>query len=167
MSTRSEILEGMASLLWASAWADHADDHRCTNLSGKEITSIMPPVPALAKQIAARWAIEIARRNSGSTVVDLWERAVIADKQENKRQGTPNEFGGDLAMECMGSGVSWFDDHAEFPIKLPEFSAGTETADLQFYAGEHCKKNGDPRCSNCDGYNPSSKTKCSNCGEAL
>lgn len=28
-------------------------------------------------------------------------------------------FGSDLGMQIMGHGVSWFDDHAKFPLKLP------------------------------------------------
>ena len=31
----------------------------------------------------------------------------------------PEHFGRDLAMQAMGTGVSWFDDHKKFPIKIP------------------------------------------------
>lgn len=31
----------------------------------------------------------------------------------------PDEFGSDLAMMGLGTGVSWFDDHANFELKMP------------------------------------------------
>lgn len=31
----------------------------------------------------------------------------------------PDEFGSDLAMQAMGHGVSWFDDHERFDLKVP------------------------------------------------
>lgn len=155
MSTiREEILSGMATILWGSAWADHAEEARCTNLSGEEITNIMPDIPKEAHEHAARIAAEYEKLN-GVPVEALYERAVEADKREvgampydglpaREEPGTPEwfeayaeRFGECLAYEAMGAGVSWEDDHAEFEHEAP-YDAGEASCELQDYAAETC-----------------------------
>lgn len=42
------------------------------------------------------------------------------------------KFGSDLAMQWMGTGVSWFDDHKKFPLVVPhtEISGSTFSPDV-------------------------------------
>src|SRR3546814_10002700 len=73
-------------------------------------------------------------------------RAARADAEANKVfEGTVGEsalfdneryqraFGYSLAMEAVGHGVSWFDDHADFDITFPAmpFRAEEHTSELQ------------------------------------
>ena len=125
--------EGMAATLWADQWASHVDEHRCTRLSGVEITSVMPPVPAKAYELATELMVKISAANGGKSITDLLEEAAQADGV------TPDaaymrSFGSDLALMALGHGVSWFDDHATFPLKVPSF----EAYELREIADETC-----------------------------
>jgi hypothetical protein len=60
------IIRGIATILWASAWADHVEEHRCCSLSGCEVTSIMPTIPDTAWEHAIRLAGRIEGVNNGS-----------------------------------------------------------------------------------------------------
>ena len=53
-----------------------------------------------------------------STGAVLWQ-ASEADKGAPIDSDYAGEFGHDLAMQAMGHGVSWFDDHHKFPLKVP------------------------------------------------
>lgn len=128
------ILEGMASALWASSWADHAEEHGCTSMSGQRIEDIMPPIPEEAYILAKKCADSIAAAN-GKSLSELFDDAVKADEADGVDSSDADEsFGSDLAMQWMGHGVSWFDDHAEFPIKIPH----GEAYELQMLADETC-----------------------------
>jgi hypothetical protein len=168
MSVRSEILEGMAEILWASAWASHAEEHGCVNLSGQRIEHIMPTIPARARTIVKGWASKIESAN-GVSLDNLFARAVAADKAKGKGQPGPEEFGNALAFEGMGSGVSWDDDHADFPRKIPSLgNAGGDELDLMDIAAKGCPdKKSNPPCKGCGSYNREGRAKCANCGEAL
>lgn len=142
MSTiREEILSGMATILWGSAWADHAEEKRCTRLAGEKIENIMPDIPKEAHEHAEQIAAEYEKLN-GCTLHDLWLRALTADGQhhpflDNSGGDTAERFGECLAWMVMGAGVSWFDDHAEFDLKEP-YDAGVASCELQHVADETC-----------------------------
>jgi len=131
-----EALEGAASSLWASAWADHAEQHGCSSLSGVEITDVMPSIPEQAYEAAKR-CLESIERANGKPIDELYQMAIEADEEEgvhpNSHEG-PESFGSDLAMQWMGHGVSWFDDHAEFPLEIPH----GDPSELYFVADETC-----------------------------
>lgn len=140
MSTRSEIVAGMAEIMWASEWSSHAEEHGCVSLSGRQILDIMPPVPAEAKKLASNLAKAFESKN-GVPLTTLYAQALAADEAEGKggrRHSGPEHFGSDLALQDMGHGVSWFDDHAEFPLKFPRY-AEHNTYDLMFIAEKRCK----------------------------
>ena len=173
MTNRRKILHGMASTLWGNAWADHAEEHRCTNLSGKHIEDFMPPVPKEAFALAEKWAKEIERANKAS-LDTLYERAMEANEKEGRGgkggrvalTATPDAFGSALAYMKMDAGVSWFDDNAEFDLDVKS-SYGGEEGELKYLADSACPKSGRPACPECSAYNDANETKCENCGEAL
>jgi hypothetical protein len=171
MSVRAEIVDGMAEILWATAWADHAEEHGCANLSGQEITNIMPRVPREADAVAERWARKIEASN-GTSLDQLYKEAMQADAKEGKkargRESSPESFGNDLAFQAMGSGVSWFDDHAAFSLKVPDLGSGSDTVDLKILAEDGCdEKESNPPCKECGSFNREGKKSCANCGEKL
>lgn len=165
MSVRSEIIGGMETILWGSAWGDHAEEHRCTRLAGVHIEDIMPPIPREAVKMASELARKYESMN-GAPLDTLYAIALKADGQRSypgSGKSSPDAFGADLAWMAMGAGVSWFDDHDEFPIKEPHI----EDYELRILADEKCHKDGKPACKECGAYNDEGRAKCSNCGKKL
>lgn len=105
---------------------------------GVELMDIAPEAPREAKYEAAILLGKIEQLNGVSLAVVV-HRARVADCVEDgthKHEGSylnqhdgPGEdrcksidvkdFGHYLAMQSLGHGVSWFDDHAQFDLKLP------------------------------------------------
>jgi hypothetical protein len=58
----------------------------------------------------------------------LFAWALEADNRslDNLDEGDAKDFGHCLAMESIGHGVSWFDNHAKFPLHLPYFEFSLE-----------------------------------------
>jgi len=138
--SRETILDGMATILWGSAWADHADECKCTNLSGCEITEIMPAIPKEAREHAERIASTYEKMNECSLEA-LYQRALDADAKEGIEACDENasleRFGECLAWEAMGAGVSWEDDHAEYEHDYPH-DAGVAACELMYLAETTC-----------------------------
>jgi hypothetical protein len=113
MSYFDDYIEGIAQALWATAWADWVeeldeDDPRAVNLSGCEITQIMPVIPDKVKTEAAILLGRIIEK-----IGSHWFYGRFREFADDK------EVGHYLAMEAMGHGVSLKDNHdIEYP-KLP------------------------------------------------
>jgi hypothetical protein len=72
-----------------------------------------------------------------------------------------DEAANDLAFMVTGAGVSWFDDHEEFPLEVPYH----EEYELQMLADEQCEDEGRPQAE-CGHYCDPSKKECPECGSA-
>jgi hypothetical protein len=169
MSVRSEIVEGIAEILWAEGWSNHVEEHGCKNLSGQEITGIMPPIPKDAYEYAEKWARETEKMN-GKSLGELYDEAMEANEREHtrSRRTSPRDFGNSLTFMIEGAGVSWFDDNAEFDLEVPDHVGGEATSDLMFLAGSTCEAAWEnPACPECGAFNQPGDTKCRNCGESL
>ena len=90
-----------------------------------------PLTPEAAGVAAVLLAAEIADMNDAGWIEQLAERAYEADVKAGgerfpwDKQGShylryAEEFGSDLALMALGHGVSWFDGHADFPLKVPD-----------------------------------------------
>lgn len=85
---------------------------------GEDWDDVAPETPDAADKAASQLA-EVLEALNDHTLPELLELAAGAD-------GVPVEsldafrFGLDLGMMCLGHGVSWFDDHAEFPLKTSD-----------------------------------------------
>jgi hypothetical protein len=128
------IIGGMAAMLWALAWADHADEHRCENLSGMDIMKVMPAVPDESVTVANDLVKGIEKANNTPLDV-IFAVACNADGIQPSEK-VAEKFGGDLAHMAIGSGVSWFDDHEKFPLAMPY----GENYVLREYADVHCEE---------------------------
>lgn len=167
-TTRREVIRGIATILWASAWADHADDHRCTNLSGCEITAHMPPIPWVAWLMAGRLLRAVEKANG--PIASILDRAERADSEAGislpyryGRSG-PQRFGECIAYESMGAGVSWEDDHAAIPGYRVPRDYGDRCFELRILADTSCTEETDRKpCGECSAYVRPGE-KCSNCG---
>jgi hypothetical protein len=158
------FVRGMATIFWGLAWADHADKHGCTNLSGCKVGDYMPEIPERAWRMAERAAGYIEGVNDQAIYL-LFVSALEADghgevTHEDYHGDLAERFGECLAYAYLGHGVSWFDNHAKFPIKIPHGDT-----DLESYAARTCEDDGpNVRCAKCGDYNPPHKLKCGNCG---
>ena len=133
-----EIIEGMAKAFFASSWADHVDEIQSSisnfNLDeyeisealevevphlpmGGDIMDVIPPVPEEAYHYARNYYMDIESSND----VDL-SRFVPPGEDEYFEKDL---FGHYLAMEIMGHGVGWSDDHEDHGLDIP-YSAGEE-----------------------------------------
>lgn len=151
MSIDKSILEGMARALWADAWATHEENcGRCH--SGEEITEVMPPVEEVARYEAARLYGKIECANHVDMAV-IKRAAFIADGMTDV-YGSPDcwtqatdeqcqELGWCLAMQALGHGVSWTDNHAEFflPAKAMRTSTGGDALERMRYDPLLCVEN--------------------------
>lgn len=134
MTVREEILRGAAATLWWSVWADHVGANRCRSLMQQKIEDIAPPVPAVAHDLVERLLTQIEKEH-GLGVASLYEIAVSANGGQAKE---PERFGSCLAHMSMGTGVSWFDDHARFPLTVPH-TLEHDTGDVADHADVHCE----------------------------
>ncbi len=111
---------------------------------GENWSDVAPETPdVFLEQVAPELAMLYATSNGVNRILDLFETALRADHEneevswgeypagftsEEKREYdqefflTPADlFGYGLAMQAMGEGVSWFDDHAQFDLVIPRF----------------------------------------------
>lgn len=114
MSIAHDMLEGVLEALWLTAWASAVEENggRLPHHITME-TADRPP--AAAKKAAKFYARALAHVNGG-TLAKIYERASAA---EGGGYVDGRALGYYLTMQGMGHGVSWFDDHPEFPVRLP------------------------------------------------
>lgn len=119
----ADILNGMAGAIWVTSWAswleeqDRATQKELGPGSGGNLESVAPPAPESAA-LAAMDLYTLIERANDQTPAELFQRACEADGCECDEENA-DLFGHYLAMQAMGHGVSWFDDHKKFPLKFP------------------------------------------------
>jgi hypothetical protein len=89
------------------------------SLQGVDWDEDAPGTPDAAEQ-AARELAELYEAENGVSLDVLWDRALTADgiTDPDERVGADESvFGRYLAHMAVGSGISWFDDHAQFDLK--------------------------------------------------
>lgn len=117
-TNRPAIVAAMAKYAYASAWADAYEEAGGKFGPGQEIMDIAPPPTPEAKKWAEKTAKDIERMNDAS-LDELIRKAMEADGTPGKEGDWVGEFAYGIAMFSLGHGVSWFDDHKDFPLELP------------------------------------------------
>lgn len=122
---RTMIEKGMARALFVCAWVT-AKEELGTNFPPRtEYMDVAPATPLLAVFSAYRLAGAVEQAN-GMNLLALLHKAAKADgihgtsTLDSPSADYAESFGHYLAMESMGHGVSWFDDHARFELTLPD-----------------------------------------------
>jgi hypothetical protein len=105
----------VARTLFVTAWADWAEENG-ESLRG-ELFDLAPETPPEAEQCAAGLIERVELLNDASWE-ELYKRAKAAPGKHLRRP-KPEDFAYGLTMQMLGHGVSWFDDHPHFEIKLP------------------------------------------------
>jgi hypothetical protein len=141
--TENTIINAMARAFYVSAWAERQEE-KGRSFAGQELMDVAPKTPKFVRDFALMFAGRLHEANdcAGSLLV-LLNEAAKADVLETKgldKSEVPlwfqhpylesevseltddkyaSDFGHYLAMQAMGHGVSWFDDHAKFDLKVP------------------------------------------------
>ena len=116
------MLDAMARAMFVSAWAERQEE-RGKLLHG-DIMDLAPRTSAEAKRAALRLEGRFEQLNPGGLSALLY-MAAKADGMDPYTDNTviateyAQEFGHYLAMQALGSGVSWFDSHARFEMNFP------------------------------------------------
>lgn len=129
------ILDGMARAVFVQWYAGEMEEEdpcippgmaRDKAGPGEDWMDVAPETPKEAFVWARRFAVRLAEENGLGCalplagVVPLLRKAAEADGQAWPPPAEyAEEFGQDLAMQSVGHGVSWFDDHADFEIEIP------------------------------------------------
>ena len=128
---RDSFLEGAARAIFVMAYASYIEEADSTDNDLDEVErnkranlprpgaredwyDYTPPTPPNAYALAGELWASLYHLNGEAGPYSLALHAEAADG----KPVDPEEFGRDLAMQWMGTGVSWFDDHAKFPIKI-------------------------------------------------
>ncbi len=132
---RDAIVDYMARTLFVEAYARHAEEciapeEECevcgfygTASMGADWVDIAPPTPdGEPMELASSLAKQIESLN-GCALDALYTRA-CAVPGRHSRKATPEDFGFCLAMQAMGHGVGWSDNHPDPDIKFPFYFEG-------------------------------------------
>lgn len=111
-----EFSDGAARAAFVSSWGDH-EEERGKTYSGLDLMDVAPSTPLSAYVWAGQLIGALEAANHESIFV-LGSRAAKADGEDwDSFDG--QDLGHYLAMEALGHGVSWFDDHKKFKLKFP------------------------------------------------
>lgn len=143
------FIESAARTIHVTAWAEYVEEH-CKvcdrsevehnqllphafapkeSLAGVNLLDIAPPVSDLARIAGAMLAGHLCEAN-GVSIPVLLHRARVADEIDGDADASyAREFGHAVAMEALGTGVSWLDDHGEFELVVPEIRYHYEAED--------------------------------------
>lgn len=128
MTDIDRIVAGMARALFCTDWAEWREVAGFAHSN----SALAPPTTRDYENLAWRLVGKYEQANNCHWSV-LLSRAVRADNAFVDCEA----FGSDLAMMAMGSGVSWFDDHENFDLVVPEIALPGAPADARdaFYTG--------------------------------
>jgi hypothetical protein len=122
--TEREVLDGITRAFWTDVWVREQEEkaertgRRVPWGPGDEITDFVPrTVPATVRRQAVEFAGALKYRNH-TNLYGLYLMAMNAPGRHT-REPSAASFGWYLGMQGMGHGVSWFDDHPQFPIQIP------------------------------------------------
>jgi hypothetical protein len=130
VNTEKQIIDGIARALFVCAWADKQErlaemGRKHSNPGpGGDWMDIAPKTPRAARDEALRLVGRLEQLN-GAHVLCLLAYAAKADGMNpyaddfDYPADYARLFGHYVAMQSIGHGVSWFDDHAQFDLKTP------------------------------------------------
>ena len=113
--------DAAARAAYVSAWANWMEEQG-ESLRG-ELMDQAPNTPAAAKKWARKLIATMEKMN-GLKIDKMYARAKADAESSSRssrpgRNASPEEFGYCTAMQAMGSGVSWADDHPEHGFRIP------------------------------------------------
>lgn len=127
MLTRKDpIIQGMASALWVTAYAEAVEDADLQAEYGPgpggDWLDATPPAPDEAEDYALVLSGMFATKNRMSMEA-LVAKAFREDGLSLQDEDKVENFGFYLAMRALGHGISWEDNHADAGIKYPHIES--------------------------------------------
>lgn len=125
---------GAAKAVWAQAFMNAMDMLRDEDPelareldagSGADVMDVLPDLPPAAYKDAQAFEEAVLEANNLSYISELIARAAEADGVDPE-DIDEEEFGHYVMMSALGHGVSWFDDHGDFLLKLPRWEPSVE-----------------------------------------
>lgn len=147
LALSNTIVEGMARALFVSTYAEWAEEMCQRGIDplppiakgGEDWMDVAPETPKEAMVYAWRLCGMIEEANH----LNIYCLAAAAHKADwpdrdpcDRPSGYDKMFGHYLAMQAMGHGVSWFDDHEKFPLHVPHVSFGPDEVGVQVLPAE-------------------------------
>ena len=132
--TDEKIIESMARTLFVCAWADAEENAGRSHGHGVNLMDVAPATPESAKAFALYLAGRIHEANGKSLLLLIFDAARADNYPHPEKYLEPEyveDFGHCLAMQSLGHGVSWFDDHASFPLKVPQVEFYLDESELE------------------------------------
>jgi len=135
---RDAFLYGAAKAFFCCAYADWCEDEETDSEgcdrpgAGQDWMDYLPEIPPNAYALAGELWAALYHLNGKAGPYTLSNNAEAAD-------GFPvdaEDFGHCIAMQAMGTGVSWFDDHYRFPMTIPHMEVTFFSFDEKAYRGK-------------------------------
>lgn len=112
----ADFLEGAARALWVDAWAEVMED--AGRLPPEEdLVEVADDTPAEAKELAGKLVKALTAANDRGLEQLMADAAAADDGKLDDEYA--RSFGFDVVMQALGTGVTWFDNHGRFPLKVP------------------------------------------------
>ena len=125
VSMTESVYSGMARAFHVCTWAD-AQEEKGRTFPGVDLMDEAPKTTRRARDAALLFSGRLEHAN-GMQIVCLLYAAVKADGFDPYDDPSciaeeyARDFGHYLAMQGMGHGVGWFDDHAKFALVIPHY----------------------------------------------
>lgn len=107
------FVDGAARVAFALTWANEYEE-RGNRIGPVDILGVAPETPLWAYV----WAGIMIGHYEAANKTNIYAIAHMASEADGN-EVDPEDFGGDLALMYLGTGVSWFDDHAKFALVIP------------------------------------------------
>lgn len=121
VNSANDIIMAMARAFWVDAWASREEEEgRRPAGPGEDLMDAAPPTPAVAIHFARKYAKDFQTANDADLMA-LYERAAGMPGKHDE-EPTEEAFGHYIAMEAMGHGVSWADDHPDHGFVVPSMT---------------------------------------------
>jgi RNA binding exosome subunit len=122
---RDEIIDAAARAFFVNDWADREGEAGRT-YPGEDLMDVAPDTSKSAEAFGKKF-IEAIEKKQGKSIEKLYVRAATDDSSKHLKKPTEEDFGYALAMQALGTGVAWSDDHPELGWKPPR---------VEFYDGQ-------------------------------
>ncbi len=128
-SVKNAFIKYAARVVYVSSWGDWMEENgRGAELSGREMMEMAPKRTPLSATRWARRLVATMEKMNGLSLSTMWEHAKAGGSFGGKVP-TIEDFAFCTAMEALGHGVGWGDDHPEHGFFIPsaEFYLNSET----------------------------------------
>lgn len=141
---KDEFLLGAAKAFFCSAYAEYVKGLDANDQSlyaqpgpGEDWADHLPDIPLYAYVLAGmlwKGTQVLWRGRDGIWINHPPLAAQQAAAADGVLEVNATDFGFSLAMMAMDTGVSWFDNHAEFPLKIDRIECNSLSFDPSTYA---------------------------------